>query len=329
MRSCRRCSLRTVLAIAIGSVSAALAGCLGGTATLTGGSSATNAPAFFPLTASPTIMSVPASTTVHVGEAFSFRPSATDADGDSLTYSISNRPRWLQFDPATGALSGAATAADVGSYANITISVSDGSATVQGTAFSLTVEPLAGSPPAHSGGPPSIRGTPATTAHAGQAYGFKPLASDPGGLPLTFSISNMPAWATFDPATGALAGTPAATDVGTFANVSISASDGRLSASLPTFTITVQPPATGSVTLAWQEAMLRTDGTPLTNLAGYRIYFGTASGAYANRITIANPGLSTYVVDNLPSGTYYFVMTEYDAAGNESAYSAQVSRTII
>jgi hypothetical protein len=176
--------------------------------------------------------------------------------------------------------------------------------------------------------PPPISGTPLTTAHAGQAYAFTPNASDPAGKPLTFSISNMPPWASFSPSTGTLSGTPASTDAGSFANVAIAVSDGSLSASLRPFTITVQPATMGTATISWQSPTQRADGTPLTSLAGFRIYYGNASGSYPNKVTVANPGLSTYVVENLPPGTYYFAVTAYDTTGSESAYSAPASKTI-
>ena len=68
---------------------------------------------------------------------------------------------------------------------------------------------------------------PATTVKAGRAYSFKPTAADPDGDALTFSITNRPTWATFNAATGQLAGTPAVASVGTYSNIVISVSDGR------------------------------------------------------------------------------------------------------
>jgi hypothetical protein len=84
----------------------------------------------------------------------------------------------------------------------------------------------------------------------------------------------------------------------------------------------------GSVTLSWDPPTQNTNGTALTNLAGFYIYYGTRSNAYTNTIQIANPGVTTYIVDNLSPGTYYFVVTAYTAGGQDSAYSAQVSTTV-
>jgi len=176
---------------------------------------------------------------------------------------------------------------------------------------------------------PTISGTPDTSVKAGQAYTFTPTASGPTGAALAFSISAKPAWASLNTATGQLSGTPATTDIGTFANISISVTDGTATASLAPFTITVQAGTTGTATVSWTAPSTRTDGTPLTNLAGFHIYYGNSQGSYPNSVTLANPSLSTYVVDNLPGGaTYYFVATAYDAAGLESADSPPASKTI-
>lgn len=173
-----------------------------------------------------------------------------------------------------------------------------------------------------------IAGTPSSSVRAGQAYTFTPVASAPPGASLTFSIANKPAWATFSPTTGKLSGTPASTDIGSYANVAISVSDGTSAASLLAFTVTVTGGAMGSATLSWSAPATRTDGTPLKNLAGFKIYYGKSLGNYPNRISVANPGLTTYVVDNLPSGTYYFVATAVDSSGVESDLSGVASKTI-
>ena len=64
------------------------------------------------------------------------------------------------------------------------------------------------------------------------------------------------------------------------------------------------------------------DGTALTDLAGYRIYWGTApERVYSSSLTIDNPGTSAIVVENLAPATYYFVATAFNAAGVESPAS--------
>ena len=86
--------------------------------------------------------------------------------------------------------------------------------------------------------------------------------------------------------------------------------------------------AGGSATLTWTPPTTNTNGTPLTNLAGYRVRWGTAAGNYPNAVTLNNPGLATYVVGNLAPGTYYFVVTALNSSGVESQFSNMASKTI-
>ena len=162
----------------------------------------------------------------------------------------------------------------------------------------------------------------------GVQYRFVPTASDADGDPLTFTIENAPPWASFNPQTGRLQGTPSAGDVGTYENIRISVSDGRATTSLASFSIRVVATAGGSATLTWQPPTQRTDGTPLTDLAGYKVYWGTAPNDFSSSITISNPGISTYVIENLTPATWYFVATAVDSKGLESGFSNVASKVI-
>ncbi len=91
------------------------------------------------------------------------------------------------------------------------------------------------------------------------------------------------------------------------------------------------PTATASsstVTLAWQPPTQNTDGSPITDLAGYKIHYGTASAAYSQTVAVNNAGLTRYVVDNLAGGTYYFAISAYNSKGLESDLSAEVSTRV-
>jgi hypothetical protein len=82
-------------------------------------------------------------------------------------------------------------------------------------------------------------------------------------------------------------------------------------------------PTTGSATLTWSS-----NGSP--NLAGYKVYVGTQSGLYTfpgSPFTIGR--VTSYTITNLPSGqTYFFALSAYDNAGNESPLSNEVSKSI-
>jgi hypothetical protein len=270
----------------------------------------------------PTISGSPA-TSATVAQAYSFTPSASDPDGQALTFSIVNRPSWATFSTSTGRLSGTPAAANAGTYSGIVISVSDGAASASLPSFTLTV-----SAAAPTNRPPTISGSPATSATVAQAYSFTPSASDPDGQALTFSIVNRPSWATFSTSTGRLSGTPAAANAGTYSGIAISVSDGAATASLPSFTVTVQQIQLGSATIRWTPPTENTDNSPLTNLRGYRIYYGTNSGNLSQVLDLPNAGLSSGVVENLSPGTWYFAVTSYNASNVESNRSNITSKTI-
>ncbi len=176
--------------------------------------------------------------------------------------------------------------------------------------------------------PPTISGTPPATVTKDTLYDYTPVAADGDNDPLTFSIIGKPSWATFNSVTGRLSGTPGDQHVGTYSGIVISVSDGQASADLGPFSVTVQATSLGSATLIWQPPTENEDGTPLTDLAGYKIYWGTNPGDYPNSVTLNNPGLTTYVVENLSPGTYEFVATAINGSGVESRFSNAASKTV-
>ena len=177
---------------------------------------------------------------------------------------------------------------------------------------------------------PQIVGTPDGTAVIGQLYRFTPSATDADGDTLTFRIENRPEWATFSPSTGRLEGTSGDGDVGTYSGIVITVSDGAASASLPVFTITAQAVQTvaGSATISWTPPISNTDNSPLTNLAGYRIYYGTSSGNLTQVLDLPNPGISIGVVENITPGRWYFAVTSYNSSDVESERSSVTSKMI-
>lgn len=81
-----------------------------------------------------------------------------------------------------------------------------------------------------------------------------------------------------------------------------------------------------NVSLAWDPSTNNVDGTPLTDLAGYKIYYGTTSQVYAAIIDVGP--VTTATVTNLPAGvTYFFVVTCYDTFGVESVFSQELAWT--
>jgi hypothetical protein len=174
---------------------------------------------------------------------------------------------------------------------------------------------------------PTIAGAPPTNVLEGEFYEFLPSASDPDGDKLQFSVARKPGWAQFDRDSGRLWGTPAAGDVGNFTNISISVSDGKASAALA-FDVSVNQIAAGMATLSWEPPTENADGSPLTNLAGYRLYYGRNSDNLTQVVVLNNPGLTRYVIENLTPARWFFEMTSVNAEGVESRRSPTASKTI-
>ena len=184
--------------------------------------------------------------------------------------------------------------------------------------------------PAGSGNAaPTIAGTPGATVVAGQAYSFQPSANDANGDALTFTATNLPGWATFNATTGRISGTPTAAQVGAYANVSITVSDGTATASIAPFTITVSDVnGSGSATLSWTPPTQNTDGSSLRNLSGYQVRYGRSANDLTETVTLDNPSLNRYVVENLSSGTWYFAVLAVNGTGATSSFSNIASKTI-
>jgi hypothetical protein len=175
----------------------------------------------------------------------------------------------------------------------------------------------------------SLSGTPPTSVVAGNPYVFQPTVSTTGGT-ATFSASGLPSWASVNPSTGEISGTPSTSNVGVTGDIIISASDGSATTSLAPFKVdvTAATGAKGSASLSWTVPTLNTNGTPATNLAGYHIYYGTNPGELNTVIDVPGANTTEYEISNLSSGTYYFAVSAYNSQGVDSADSNEGSKTI-
>jgi hypothetical protein len=368
--------------------------------------------------AAPTVAGTPASE-IPAGFPYVFKPSVTDPEGDPLTFEIQGAPAWATFNPATGELRGTPTDADVGDATGIVIKVSDGKATTSFGPFSVKVKRAGTSTGTVGARSPTISGTPVTTVVAGAGYVFQALGTDPDGDRLTYGAANLPSWLGINTANGVLTGTPSVAQVGSYANITVSVTDGNSTASLAAFTITVTAPAagstagttttssawtqcategetcsfsgtqqvrfgepfgnrwtaartltgpvpctnaywgdpspgtgkrcevmdasltlapttsstdgttaTGTATLVWQRPLQNTDGTPLTDLAGFVIKYGTDPASLSQTVTLRDANATRFTLDKLGPGTWYFTVASLTAAGLESDLSPRVSKTI-
>jgi Putative Ig domain len=183
-------------------------------------------------------------------------------------------------------------------------------------------------PPPAGNDAPTISGYAPSAARVAEPYTFRPVAYDADGDALQFRGDRLPQWMSLDPTSGRLTGTPQPGDEGTYGGISIEVSDGWSRATLGPFSITVNQMATGTATLSWQAPTSNADGSPLTNLAGYRIIYGREARDLDQSVQIDNPSISTYVVERLSPGTWYFAVIAVNRYCLESVPSGLGSKSI-
>jgi len=83
-----------------------------------------------------------------------------------------------------------------------------------------------------------------------------------------------------------------------------------------------------AATVSWEAPTTNNNGTPLTDLAGYRIYYGSSPENLSHSVKISTVGLQTYVIDDLEAGTWYFAVRAVAANGTESTLSDIATKTI-
>jgi hypothetical protein len=177
--------------------------------------------------------------------------------------------------------------------------------------------------------PLTLQGVPPTSVTVGSSYSFEPTVSLSSTM-VTFAITGQPSWAHFDMSNGNLSGTPTINDEGTTAHITITASNATSSVSITPFTIQVKAPAAGTstATLSWAAPTENTDGSPVTDLAGYYIIYGTNPNELTNTITVTDAATTTFEIHGLPQGTYYFAVVAFNSAGLDSGQSSLASQTI-
>jgi hypothetical protein len=183
-------------------------------------------------------------------------------------------------------------------------------------------------PSSGTNGAPTISGSPGSSVVVGQAYSFQPAATDPNGDQLTFTAANLPGWASFNASTGRISGTPTASQVGAYSNIQISVSDGTANVSLAAFSITVSDVGTGTATLSWTPPTSNSDGSTLTNLAGYQVRYGRTASNLDQAVSLDNPSINRYVVENLSTGIWYFAVVAVNVSGVTSPLSNTSNKTI-
>jgi hypothetical protein len=175
---------------------------------------------------------------------------------------------------------------------------------------------------------PTIAAAEANYARVGSPYVFQPNASDPEGDPLTFSSENLPPWARLDPATGRITGTPSSSDVGAYESIVIAVADASHSVKTGAFTITVLSTAAGMATLNWEAPVTKVNGSPLDDLAGYRIMYGHSPDDLDRSVFVDGAQVRTYEFAELEGGIWYFAVVAVNANGLEGPPSTAAMKSI-
>ena len=192
----------------------------------------------------------------------------------------------------------------------------------------------AGEPPSSNVTPanqaPAILGRADETARVGERYEWQPVASDADGDRLTFSAANLPPWASVDTSSGRISGTPGVQDVGTHESITISVADTakHVTTTQPFAITVVGNVVNGTAALRWEAPLSKVNGSPLNDLAGYRILYGRRSDDLDKSVFIGDASMTSYEFNSLGEGLWYFAVVAVSAGGLEGPPTTIASKSI-
>lgn len=178
---------------------------------------------------------------------------------------------------------------------------------------------------------PTISTAMIEDAQVGENFDYQPVAKDLDGDPLRFSAANLPTWASLDPTSGRISGTPGPTDAGVYESISITVADASHEVVTAPFSITVNPAVDvgeGVASLQWESPPSKVNGAPLDDLAGYRILYGRNSSDLDHSVVITDPATTSYRISTLTSGVWYFAVVAVNACGLEGPPTTVATKSI-
>jgi hypothetical protein len=193
--------------------------------------------------------------------------------------------------------------------------------------------PVTVAPPAPTSTPaanqaPTIVTQPSNVARVGEPFNYRPTSTDPEGDTLRFSANNLPGWASVDPATGRITGTPTTADLGAHESITIVVADAARRTESEPFTITVIGTSAAVATVQWDRPPTKVDGTPLDDLAGYRILYGRNAEDLDHSVLISSADTTSYDFATLESGIWYFAVVAVNASGLEGPATTPAQKSI-
>ena len=254
----------------------------------------------------------------------------TNKGGGTLSWAVSDTTPWIAPAPSAGTGNGLATISvttgslKAGTYTGaVTLSATGASAVTVPVTF--TVTPTAGTASTTVNLSPSSLNYAATQGAANPANQNISLTNTDGTL--NWTVSDDASWLTVSPASGSGSRTlttsvnTAGLTTGTY-NGTLTVSAAGTSSKTVAVTLIVNAPATSSATLKWSP-------NTESDLAGYKIYRATTSGGYGAPFATVTGDVTTYIASGLQVGTtYFFVITAFDSAGNESPFSNEATKSI-
>jgi putative Ig domain-containing protein len=166
-------------------------------------------------------------------------------------------------------------------------------------------------------------------ARIGETYSFLPVATNAGSDSLRFSATNLPPWASVDPNNGRISGTPGPGDEGVYESVVIAVSEsGRRASTAPFNIVVLGDAASGVATLRWEAPPSKLDGSPLDDLAGYRILYGRKAEDLDQSVLIDDPAITSYEFTTLAKGIWYFAVVGVNSGGLEGPPTVISSKSI-
>ena len=257
--------------------------------------------------------------------------AVSNVGGGTLSWTASDNAAWLTLSPVSGTNSGTVTA-NV-NMTGLAAGTYNGIVTVTASGVPAKTLPVTLAMTATTAGA-TIGFNPISLTFTGTVGGTNPAAkpisiSNTGGGTLSWAASDNAAWLTLSPVSGTNSGTVTASvnmtglAAGTYNGIiTITASGSTSSPKQIPVSMTLSATAANTATLTWNT-------NTESDLTGYKVYRGTGSGTYGAPLTTLPKTTTSFTATGLQNGTtYFFVITAYDSAGNESTYSNEVSKSI-
>ena len=322
-------------------ISGMAAGSYSGTGSVTAGGVTKQVPVALTLTAATSTPAIGLNTASlgFAGTVGGTNPSAqtigiSNVGSGTLTWTTGDNATWLTLSPLSGTNTGTVTASVnlagllAGGY-TATVTVTATGATAKTVPVTLTVTAST------SGG--TIGFSPASLAFSGTVGGTNPAAqafalTNTGGGTLSWTLSDNATWLQLNTVSGttttetdtiSASVTTSGLAAGTYNGIiTVTASGASNNPRQIPVSLTLSATVAGTASLTWNA---NTD----SDLAGYKVYQGTSSGIYTAPVATIPKTTTSYTVAGLQTGTsYFFIITAYDNAGNESLHSNEVSKSI-